>query len=201
VIKTIAAAASIRVGICASPFDSSLNSRQFTPQAAKYRPAAGCSTLAGKRRPFMLERCVGFAMCLLLASPVFATDVPPSDASIQALLEITDARQLVDGMRPALNAMMDRVMQQPIDQAGKGKPLYFRLYRQSFTPDDVDAITAFYRTPPAQALLQKMPGLMQNMLSEYQGMVQPLQQQILEIARDTATRLQQPDPTPATHTG
>lgn len=180
----------------------------------------------------MLNRCYGFALCLLLAAPVLANDAPPSDESIKTLLELTDARKLLEGMHGQLDAMMNRVMQQSIDQASKGKaltarqlaiidgmkakmtavidemlswdklqPLYFRLYRQTFTQDDVDGITAFYRTPAGQALLQKMPLLMTNMMQEYAGMMQPMQQRIMDIARDAVRELQEPDATPATHSG
>jgi len=180
----------------------------------------------------MLNRCYGFALCLLLAAPVLANDAPPSDESIKTLLELSDARKLLEGMHGQLDAMMNRVMQQSIDQASKGKaltarqqaiidemkakmttvidemlswdklqPLYFRLYRQTFTQDDVDGITAFYRTPAGQALLQKMPLLMTNMMQEYAGMMQPMQQRIMEIARDAVRELQEPDATPATHSG
>jgi len=180
----------------------------------------------------MLNRCYGFALCLLLAAPVLANDAPPSDESIKTLLELSDARKLLEGMHGQLDAMMNRVMQQSIDQASKGKaltarqqaiidemkakmttvidemlswdklqPLYFRLYRQTFTQDDVDGITAFYRTPAGQALLQKMPLLMTNMMQEYAGMMQPMQQRIMDIARDAVRELQEPDATPATHSG
>lgn len=180
----------------------------------------------------MLKRCYGFALCLLLAAPVLPNDAPPSDESIKTLLELTDARKLLEGMHGQVDAVMNRVLQQSIDQASKGKPLtarqqavidatkakmvavvddmlswdklqplYFRLYRQSFTQDDVDGITAFYRTPAGRALLLKMPGLMSNMMQEYMGMVQPMQQRIMEIAHDAARQLQEPDATPATNSG
>jgi hypothetical protein len=180
----------------------------------------------------MLERCLGIALCLMLASPVLATDVPPSDESIQALLDLIDAHQLIEGMKTQVDATIGNVMQQSLEQALKGKtptarqqaiiaamkvkmtamadaavswenlkPLYFRLYRQSFTQDDIDGITAFYRTPPGQSYLRKMPVLLHNMLGEYQGMLQPMQQQFLELARETVRQLQEPDRTPANNSG
>ena len=180
----------------------------------------------------MLKRCCGFALCLLLATSVLANDAPPSDESIKALLELTDARKLLEGMHGQVDGLMNRVMQQSIEQGTQGKaltahqqtiidgmktkmtavvddllswdtlqPLYFRLYRQTFTQEDIDGITAFYRTPAGQALLQKMPALMSNMMQEYTGMMQPLQQRIMEIARDAARQLQEPDATPTTHSG
>lgn len=180
----------------------------------------------------MLKRCCGFALCLLLATPVLANGAPPSDESIQTLLDLIDAHQLIDGMKSQVDASIGKVMQQSLEQALKGKaltarqqaiidrmkakmtaiadealswenlkPLYFRLYRQSFTQDDIDGITAFYRTPPGQAYLQKMPGLLHNVLNEYQGMLQPLQQRFLELGRETARELQEPDPTPTSNSG
>jgi len=180
----------------------------------------------------MLKLCYGFALCVFLAAPVLANDAPPSDESIQALLDLTDAKQLIAGVQTQLLATMEGTMQQSIQQALKGRaltprqqaivdatkakmvailddmlswdklqPMYFRLYRQSFTQDDVDGITAFYRTPPGQAMLTKMPLLMRNMMGEMQSMYQPVQQRIMEVAQDAARQLQEPDPTPATNTG
>jgi len=180
----------------------------------------------------MLKLCYGFALCVFLAAPAPANDAPPSDESIQALLDLTDAKQLIAGVQTQLHATMEGTMQQSIQQALKGRaltprqqaivdatkakmvailddmlswdklqPMYFRLYRQSFTQDDVDGITAFYRTPPGQAMLTKMPLLMRNMMGEMQSMYQPVQQRIMEVAQDAARQLQEPDPTPATNTG
>jgi hypothetical protein len=108
------------------------------------------------------------------------------------------ARQqaIIDGMKAKMTAVVDEML-----SWDKLQPLYFRLYRQTFTQDDVDGITAFYRTPAGQALLQKMPLLMTNMMQEYAGMMQPMQQRIMDIARDAVRELQEPDATPATHSG
>lgn len=180
----------------------------------------------------MRNQCYGFALCVLLAAPVLANDAPPSDESIQTLLDLTDAKQLIAGLQTQLHGTMDGTMQQSIHEALKGKtltarqqaivaatkakmvailddmlswdklqPMYIRLYRQSFTQDDIDGITAFYRTAPGQAMLMKMPSLMRNMMNEFQTMYQPAQQRIIEVARDAARQLQEPEPTPATNTG
>ena len=57
---------------------------------------------------------------------------------------------------------------------------------RTFTQDDIDG---------------KMPALLHDMLDEYQVMLQPIQQQFLQIARETAQELERPDPTPANNTG
>jgi len=46
----------------------------------------------------MFNYAYGLLLCLVLATPVFADDSPPSDESIQTLLELTDARKLIEGM-------------------------------------------------------------------------------------------------------
>ncbi len=68
-------------------------------------------------------------------------------------------------------------------------PIYMRTYRASFTQDELDGMTAFYKTPAGQALIRKMPLVMQNILGEMQGIMRPMQQRIMDIQRETLQRL------------
>jgi len=128
----------------------------------------------------MFKPCYGIALCLLLGTPVLANDAPPSDESIETLLDPIDARQLIEAMKTQVDASLNETMQRSLEQALEGKTL----------------------TARQRAIIDgKMPALLHNMLDEYQGMLQPLQQQFLQIARETAQELEQPDPTPANNTG
>ena len=44
--------------------------------------------------------------CLLAAAPAIANDHPPSDASIDQLLTLTNARQLLDQMKAQVDSMI-----------------------------------------------------------------------------------------------
>src|SRR5262249_38977411 len=68
----------------------------------------------------------------------------------------------------------------------KLEPMYIRVYQKSFTQKEVDDLIAMYKTPGAQALINKMPIVVQNTMTEMQPMMQPVllkmqrtQQQVL----------------------
>jgi uncharacterized protein len=150
------------------------------------------------------------------AAPAAANNAPPSDESIRQLLELTDARKLVDAAKAQVNTMVTASMQEaaqgktltPQQQAAIEKmhsemmqvvdqmlnwdallPMYIRIYRQSFTQDELDGMTAFYKTPTGQAMIKKMPVVMQNLFAEMQAMLKPMQQKIQQIQQETMHEL------------
>jgi hypothetical protein len=154
--------------------------------------------------------------CLLLAGPAVANDAPASDESIREMLAVTDARKIVDTVKAQVDAMVKTTSQQamqgktvtPERQAildstrakmeavldetlswDNLEPLYLRTYRASFTQDEVDGIIAFYRTPVGQATIKKMPLVMQNVMSEMQGMLKPMREKIQQIQRESQQEL------------
>jgi uncharacterized protein len=154
--------------------------------------------------------------CLLAAAPAIANDHPPSDASIDQLLTLTNARQLLDQMKGQIDSMMTAGMQaaqqgqtltperQAIVDRMKTKmnavitetlnweylePIYIRTYRASLTQDELDGMIAFYASAPGQAYIHKMPVIMQNVMAEMQGMLKPMQEKLAEIQKQTIQEL------------
>jgi hypothetical protein len=145
-----------------------------------------------------------------------AGDSPPSDASIQELLEVTDAHQLIDGLRVQVDAMVSAAAQ----QARQGKAvtpevqgvldrmhakmlavadetlnwdtmqgICIRTYRASFTQDELDSIIAFYKTAAGRALVKKMPAVLHNVMTEMQGATSLMREKIRQIQLDTMNEL------------
>ena len=143
-----------------------------------------------------------FALLVLaaLSSPAFAAPPPPNEDSIRRLLEVTEARKLLDAMMAQIDTLMRRNMEQalrgrqltPEQEAiiarmrgrmadafreemtwEKLEPLYVRVYRDSFTQDEVDGMLAFYRTDAGRALIVKMPAVVQTTMGEMQQRMQP----------------------------
>lgn len=141
---------------------------------------------------------------------------PPSEASIKQLLEVAQAHKLIDTMMAQMDALMKSAMQQvtqgqqitPKVQAdidkrqaemmagmkemldwNKLEPLYVRVYQKSFTQQEVDGMTAFYKTPTGQAVLTKMPLVMQNTMSEMQQMMAPMMQRIKQMQQDVVAEI------------
>jgi hypothetical protein len=145
-----------------------------------------------------------------------ANDAPASDKSIRELLAITDAHKLIDTVRgqvdamvkassqqamqgqtitPEKQAILDRMrtkMEAVIDEMLSWDTLesvYLRTDRASFTQDELDGIMRFYKTRAGQAMIKKMPVVMQNVMAEMQGLLQPMRQRMQEIQRETLQEL------------
>lgn len=137
-------------------------------------------------------------LAALFFSATAATAEPASEASIRELLTVTQARELVDSMNTQLDEQMSTGIrialgerkptpkqQRAIDNM-KGKmlvvmrgelawermePMYIRVYRESLSEEEVAGMLAFYRTPAGQALIRKMPLMMQKIMPEIQGLM------------------------------
>jgi uncharacterized protein len=159
----------------------------------------------------------------LCGTAVFAADnpsptpsAPPSEASVKQLLDVSQARKLVDSVM----AQMDMLMQQSIAAATKGQTippkvqkdidqrrsemlammkdllewnkleaLYVRVYQKSFSQQEVDGMIAFYKTPAGQAVIGKMPGAMQNTMDEMQQMMAPVMQKMQKMQQDVVAEM------------
>jgi len=55
------------------------------------------------------------------------------------------------------------------------KPEMVKLYVDTFTDEEIEGITAFYKSPTGQALLKKTPQLMSSMMEFMQGSIADLQ--------------------------
>lgn len=150
-------------------------------------------------------------------APVFnANAAVPSEQSIKQLLTVTDSRKLVDRMTGEMEGMMKGAMQQALkgqtispkqqkiidDMQSKTlavlkqelnwdvlEPMYLKIYAESFTQEEIDGILAFYATPAGQALIQKMPSVMQKSTEEMQKRMASLMQKLQKIQQDAQTEL------------
>ncbi len=163
----------------------------------------------------MLKRIL---VVLALCCPVaYAADNAPSEASIKQLLEVAQAHKLVDSMMAQMDSFMKNAMQQAtkgqtvtpqiqkdIDKREsemmsilkeelaweKLEPLYMRIYQQSFTQDEVNGLVAFYKTPTGQALINKMPVVMQNTLNEMQQRMGQMMQRVQRMQQEIVAEIQ-----------
>jgi uncharacterized protein len=154
---------------------------------------------------------------ILCCSVASAADNPPSEASIKQLLEVAQAHKLIDTMMAQMDGFMKNVMQQAtqgqhitpqvqkdIDKRraemmaamkelvdwNKLEPMYVRVYQKTFTQQEVDGMVSFYKTPTGQALLNKMPVVMQNTMSEMQQMMAPMMQRIQRMQQEVVAEIQ-----------
>jgi hypothetical protein len=142
-----------------------------------------------------------FTLWVLLFAPVTACAAQASDGSIKQLLAVTKAEKLIENMRAQVDSVMNKSIQQALNGQTpttrqqqviskmknkmtalvqgelsweKLEPMSLRLYKESFTEEEVSGMLAFYKTPAGQAVIQKMPVLMQKTMFEMQKMASGL---------------------------
>ena len=145
---------------------------------------------------------------------------PPSEESVRQLLEATQARKLIDSIMSQMDLLMQQAVaqavqgqeippkvQKEIDQQRaemiammkelldwkKLEPMYTRVYQKSFSQQEVDGMLAFYKTPAGQAVLGKMPAVMQNTMDEMQQLMGPIMQKIQKMQEDVVAQMKDED--------
>jgi hypothetical protein len=166
----------------------------------------------------MRIRFVILMVCLAVwTTSTFAADTPPTEASIKQLLEASQVHKLLDNMMSQMDQLMNQMMQQvtqgqnitPAVQkqidAGRAEamsmmkeilnwqklePMYIRVYQKSFSQKEVNDLIAMYHTPGAEALVNKMPLVMQNTMTEMQPLMQPIIQRMQHTQQAIAAQIQ-----------
>jgi len=158
----------------------------------------------------------------LAASTAFAAGTVPSDESIRQLLVVTDARKLVDEMTTRMDAQLRSSVQQTLQ--GKSmtaeqqkvidnmlekivailrqelawdslEATYIRIYRDAFTQEEIDGMLELYKTPAGQAMVKKMPIVMQRSMAELQLRMGPMMQKLRTVQLEAMVELKaQPVP-------
>jgi hypothetical protein len=155
-------------------------------------------------------------IALLFCSSTATAAAPASESSIKQLLAVTQVQKLLDGMRVQFDSLMNNAVQQALKGKTpntrqqeaienmknrmvallqgelaweKIEPMYLRLYKESFSEEEVDSMLSFYKTPGGQALINKMPGLMQKTMLEVQKMLSGVTPQLQKIQQDFITEI------------
>ncbi|HUA90737.1 MAG TPA: DUF2059 domain-containing protein [Steroidobacteraceae bacterium] len=158
---------------------------------------------------------LAFASCLAIPAAV-AADAPPSDASIQQLLDEVHLNALlaqsVDRIRDTIRKATARAWQgRPLNERQQAiieemsdrkaelirkelnwselRPAIVKVYRENFTQKDVDATIAFYRSPVGQKMIAKQPQIMRQMSDFTLGKMTDLVPQLQALDRETAEKL------------
>lgn len=151
------------------------------------------------------------ALLLVTVSLPARADEASKTAKIEQMLVLTHADRLVEQitaqMRPMMAAQMQKLnlpddarpameeMQKKITDIvaaklswEKMKPVYIKLYSETLTEEEIDGAVTFYKTPAGQALLDKMPILVQKSMVVVQDMMGDLIPEFSKMADDMAKR-------------
>ena len=163
--------------------------------------------------------CQRFLIILVLScSATFGQSTVPNEASIKELLELTQqSRKLTDAAMAQMDQFMTSAIQQVtkgeklepdaqkiVDQNkaeitkmmhdildyDKVLPMNVQIYQKSFTQVEVDALIAFYKAPAGQALINKMPVVVENTLAEMRTMIAPITQRIQQMQQSLMAEMQ-----------
>jgi uncharacterized protein len=145
-----------------------------------------------------------------------AAETPASEASIREMLQVTEARKLVDGMFPQVESMMKSSIQQAmkgrtISEADqkvidrmtakvigtmkeelnweKLEPLYLTIYQKSFSQEEVEGMLAFYKSPAGSALIKKLPVVMHETMASMQERMGPMMQRMQSAIKSTVEEI------------
>ena len=156
------------------------------------------------------------AIALMAAVPAFAAEQPPTESSVRELLEVSNAKNLVEGMYKQMDGMMEQMLKQaqgdkPLNEKqqalsaemrskivdlihadmgwDKLEPIYVKLYTDTFSQSDIDGILKFYQSPAGNSLLKKMPQLMQSLMQTMVAQMQGFMPKVRAVAEDYAHRI------------
>jgi hypothetical protein len=136
-----------------------------------------------------------------LLLPLIALAGEPTDAEVDALLRashlpdqintiagsaaifarqsITDAskgKDLSDKQKKDLDAVVDKFTARVKTEMtyAKIQPVFSKIYKETFSEDEVKGMTVFFQSPAGTAYLQKLPIIMQKSGEANRGMMVPL---------------------------
>jgi len=145
---------------------------------------------------------------LLVFSPALArADEQSKNAKIEEMLQLTHAErmiaQVLDQMNNVITSQLaktdvpakDRQAQEEMQQkmmkmiAGRlswerAKPAFIQIYAETFTESDIDGILAFYKSPAGQAMLDKMPQLVQKSMAVGQQLIGDTMPEIQRMVKE-----------------
>ena len=156
--------------------------------------------------------------------PAAAISTAPSDESLKELLELCDASKLIDNMwvqvegamkgmiaqstkgqqlnaqqQAAIDSFQSKysaLMREELSWA-KMEPMFLRIYKNSLSQAEIDGMIAFYKTPAGQAVIKKMPVLMQQIMAEMPAMVGPLMQKMQPLVQQLQADMKAASEAPA----
>jgi len=138
---------------------------------------------------------------------------PPSEESVRHLLEVTQAKKILETLSTQMDTTFDAMLQKQLQgenlsatqkksletrrKAAEGmikellswesmERLYLKVYRDSFTQAEVDGMAAFYASPAGQAVIAKLPLVVKNTMTEMQLRMQQMVPKLQQMAKEAA---------------
>jgi uncharacterized protein len=163
-----------------------------------------------------MKSVIAGLLMLLAAQAVWSEDAPPTEASIRQLFEAMHTSKLIDTVTAQLDQVMHSSMQPALkghrfnaeqrqilddmetELAGMVKqylkwsdlePQLIAVYRKTFTQQEISGMLVFYSSSTGQAVIEKLPLVMQNTMEFTMQRLGDLQPKIAQLQRDTIAAL------------
>ena len=161
-----------------------------------------------------MVRSLLIALCFF-AAPVLA-ETPASEDTVLELLEITRSRDLIENLRPQMEAMTHQAVAAAVDLSAlsakqqkildemqremialyvedmaweRMEPEFVAIYRDAFTEEELRGMIDFYATEAGQAVIRKMPRVMEQSMGMVGRQMQRLAPRMEEIQSRTIERM------------
>lgn len=160
-----------------------------------------------------MTRFIVCILALFISFQTLAAEGVPTDDSIKKLLDAMNAKQMLEKIRAQnatsvkasilgqlggkeLNPQQEKVLNTTSEKISSimaevmtwenFQSIYTSLYKKNFTQDEVNALTAFYKTPAGKSAMNKMPAITQQIILESQKLLIPVQERIQQAAQEGA---------------
>ncbi len=141
----------------------------------------------------------------------------PSEASVKELLVLSNSQQVLQNVGAQLDGMTKNMMktimkdkpitaeqQKIIDKFQqkivaiqkqeitweKLEPVFVEIYSNSLSQEDVDGISAFYKSPAGKSFVSKMPAMMQQSFAAMQKLLVPMVEKMGAAGKEMGEEMQ-----------
>lgn len=158
-------------------------------------------------------------LAIMLSALIFSSAAhaaPPSEASIDKLIEVSQAMEAVKSIQQQIDGMLKNTMQQAMQgqavtpdqqkvldayqQKIKSialeqidpehmKSMYLQLYQDNFSQEEIDQLIAFYESPTGKMFASKMPVVMQKSMATMQQRIGPMMKKMQQATQDMEDQL------------
>ncbi|MFZ6770127.1 DUF2059 domain-containing protein [Undibacterium sp. Di26W] len=140
----------------------------------------------------------------------------PTEASVKELLIATNTQQMLSAVEAQVDGLMKGMMQKvtkdkPLSEEhqkaldkfrekviairkqemswDKLEPIFIEIYSKSLSQEDVDGITAFYKSPAGKSYVSKMPAMMQQSMASMQKLMTPMMEKMMQAGKEMQEEL------------
>lgn len=152
------------------------------------------------------------ALAIAMLAPSMAQAEPAKPETIEELLVVSKSQDLIESTYKNLDDNLRVNMDQALSQVSGDpearrayvesfsrkmgqimreemnwdtlKPMFMRIYGESFTQEELVGVLEFYKTPAGQAMINKMPLVMQKTMAEMQQHMGPMMQKMGAAAQE-----------------